>query len=114
MEKKIEKIKNEIESLTNRLNTLKLKQEDFVPFMSFIRANGEEVIRLEKMIDTLANVLYGLEKSPTQEMFDRKYKFVQSLAMSNVGFASGAFTHSVDAVCNNAIKEVYEYLTFLD
>lgn len=113
MEKKIEKIKMEIEFLSNRLDTLKLKQ-DGVMFTNFIRANGEEFIRLEKMIETLSIVLSGLEKSPTQEMFDRKYKFVRSLAMSNVGFASGAFTHSVDAVCNNAIKEVYEYLTYLD
>lgn len=113
MEKKIEKIKTEIEMLTNRLNSLKLKQ-DGVSLTNFIRANGENVIRLERMIEVLTIVLYGLEKSPTQEMFDRKYKFVRSLAMSNVGFSSGAFTHSVDAVCNNAVKEVYEYLTYLD
>ena len=95
-------------------------------FTNFIRANGEEVIRLEKMIETLSIVLSGLQKTPTQEMFDKQYKTptqemfdkqyksIGRLAMSNVGFASGAFTHSVDAVCNNAIKEVYEFLTYLD
>ena len=112
MDKKIEKIKKEIEFLTNRLNSLKQKQ-DGVMFTNFIRANGEEVIRLKKMIETLSIVLSGLEKTPTQEMFERMYKFVLNLGMSNVGFASGAFTHSVDAVCNNAVKEVYEFLTYL-
>ena len=112
MDKKIEKIANEIELLNNRLKSIKQKQ-DGVLFTNFIRANGEEVIRLEKMIEILTMVKYNLQKTPTQEMFDRQYKSIGRFAMSNVGFASGAFTHSVDAVCNNAIKEVYEFLTYL-
>lgn len=113
MDKKIEKIKNEIELLTNRLNSVKLKQ-DGISFTDFTRANGEEVIRLEKMIGLLTMVKDNLQSKPTQDMFDRQYKSIGRFAMSNVGFASGAFTHSVDAVCNNAVKEVYEFLTYLD
>lgn len=113
MEKKIENIKNEIVMLTDRLNSLKQKQ-DGISFTNFIRANGEEVIRLEKMIEILTMVKDNLQTNPTQDMFDRQYKSICRFAMSNVGFASGAFTHSVDAVCNNAVKEVYEFLTYLD
>ena len=113
MDKKIENIKNEIEMLANRLNSVKMKQ-DGISFTNFIRANGEEVISLEKMIEILTIVKDNLQSKPTQDMFDRQYKSICRLAMSNVGFASGAFTHSVDAVCNNAVKEVYEFLTYLD
>lgn len=113
MEKKIESIKNEIESLTYRLNSLKLKQ-DGISFTDFTRSNGEEVIRLEKMIGLLTMVKDNLQSNPTQEMFDRQYNSICRFAMSNVGFASGAFTHSVEAICNNAVKEVYEILTYLD
>lgn len=113
MDKKIESIKNEINRLTNMLNSLKLTQ-DGQSFTNFIRANGEEVIRLEKMIDILTLFNANLQSKPTQDMFDRQYKSICRFAMSNVGFASGAFTHSVDAVCNNAVKEVYEFLTYLD
>ena len=113
MEKKIEVISNEIESLTKRLNDLKESMAG-VRFIDFVRSFGSDVILLEKKIEILTMVRNNLQTNPTQDMFDRQYKSVCRFAMSNVGFASGAFTHTVDALCNNAVKEVYEFLTYIE
>lgn len=113
MEKKIKAISNEIKVLTNSLNNLKEKMEG-IRFIDFVRSCGSEVILLEKKIELLTMVRNNLQSNPTQDMFDRQYKSICRFAMSNVGFASGAFTHSVEALCNNAVKEVYEFLTYIE
>ena len=113
MEKKIEVISKEIEVLTKRLNSLKEKMEG-IRFIDFVRSCGSDVIMLEKKIEVLRMVRNNLQSNPTQDMFDRQYKRICSLAMNDVGFASGAFTHTVDALCNNAVKEVYEFLTYME
>ena len=113
MEKKIKAINNEIKVLTKSLNSLKEKMEG-IRFIDFVRSCGSDVIMLEKKIEVLTMVKNNLKSNPTQDMFDRQYKSICRFAMSNVGFASGAFTHSVDALCNNAVKEVYEFLTYIE
>ena len=113
MEKKIKAISNEIKVLTNSLNSLKEKMEG-IRFIDFVRSCGSEVILLEKKIEILTMVKNNLQSNPTQDMFDRQYKSICRFAMSDVGFASGAFTHSIDALCNNAVKEVYEFLTYIE
>ena len=113
MEKKIEVISKEIEDLTKSLNSLTEKMEG-VRFIDFVRSLGSDVIVLEKKIEILTMVRNNLQLNPTQDMFDRQYKSICRSAMNNVGFASGAFTHSVEALCNNAIKEVYEFLTYIE
>lgn len=113
MEKKIEIISKEIEILTKTLNSLNEKIEG-VRFIDFVRSLGSEVIILEKKIEILTMVRNNLQLNPTQDMFDRQYNSICRFAMNNVGFASGAFTHSVDALCNNAVKEVYEFLTYIE
>lgn len=113
MEKKIEAISKEIEVLSKRLNDLKESMAG-VRFIDFVRSFGSEVILLEKKIEILTMVKNNLQSNPTQDMFDRQYKSICRFAMSDVGFASGAFTHTVDALCNNAIKEVYEFLTYIE
>ena len=113
MEKKIEAISKEIEVLTKRLNSLNEKMAG-VRFIDFVRSFGSDIILLEKKIEVLTMVRNNLQSNPTQDMFDRQYNFICRLAMNNVGFASGAFTHSVDAVCNNAVKEVYDFLTYIE
>ena len=113
MEKKIKAISNEIKVLTNSLNSLKEKMEG-IRFIDFVRSCGSEVILLEKKIEILTMVKNNLQSNPTQDMFDRQYKSICRFAMSDVGFASGAFTHSVEALCNNAVKEVYEFLTYIE
>ena len=113
MEKKIKAISNEIKVLTNSLNSLKEKMEG-IRFIDFVRSCGSEVILLEKKIEILTMVKNNLQSNPTQDMFDRQYKSICRFAMSDVGFASGAFTHTVDALCNNAVKEVYEFLTYIE
>lgn len=113
MEKKIKAISNEIKVLTNSLNSLKEKMEG-IRFIDFVRSCGSEVILLEKKIEILTMVKNNLQSNPTQDMFDRQYKSICRFAMSNVGFASGAFTHTVDALCNNAVKEVYDFLTYIE
>lgn len=113
MEKKIKAISNEIKVLTKSLNSLKEKMEG-IRFIDFVRSCGSEVILLEKKIEILTMVKNNLQSNPTQDMFDRQYKSICRFAMSDVGFASGAFTHTVDALCNNAIKEVYEFLTYIE
>lgn len=112
MEKKIEVISNEIKVLTNSLNSLKEKMEG-IRFIDFVRSCGSEVILLEKKIEILTMVKNNLQSNPTQDMFDRQYNFICRLGMNNVGFSSGAFTHTVDALCNNAVKEVYDFLTYI-
>ena len=113
MEKKIEAISNEIEFLTKRLNNINEKMAG-VRFIDFVRSFGSDIILLEKKIEILTMVRNTLQTNPTQDMFDRQYKFICRFAMNEVGFASGAFTHSIDALCNNAVKEVYEFLTFIE
>lgn len=113
MEKKIEVISKEIEDLTKRLNNLNEKMAG-VRFIDFVRSFGSDIILLEKKIEILKMVRTNLQTNPTQDMFDRQYGYVCRIAMNDVGFASGAFTHSVDALCNNAVKEVYEFLTYID
>lgn len=113
MEKKIELISKEIEDLTKSLNSLNEKMEG-VRFTDFVRSLGSDVIILEKKIELLTMVRNNLQSNPTQDMFDRQYRSICRFGMSNVGFASGAFTHSVDALCNNAVKEVYEFLTYME
>lgn len=113
MEKKIEVISKEIEVLTKRLNSLKEKMEG-VRFIDFVRSLGSDVILLEKKIEILTMVRNNLQSNPTQDMFDRQYKSICRFAMSNVGFTSGAFTHTIDALCNNAVKDVYEFLTYIE
>lgn len=113
MEKKIEAISKEIEVLTKRLNSLKEKMEG-VRFIDFLRSCGSDIILLEKKIEILTMVRNNLQLNPTQDMFDRQYKRICRIAMNDVGFASGAFTHSVDALCDNAVKEVCEFLTYID
>ncbi len=113
MEKKIKAISNEIKVLTKSLNSLKEKMEG-IRFIDFVRSCGSDVILLEKKIEILTMVKNNLQTNPTQDMFDKQYKSVCRFAMSNVGFASGAFTHTVDALCNNAVKEVYEFLTYIE
>ena len=112
MEKKIKAISNEIKVLTNSLNSLKEKMEG-IRFIDFVRSCGSEVILLEKKIEILTMVKNNLQSNPTQDMFDRQYNFICRLGMNNVGFSSGAFTHTVDALCNNAVKEVYDFLTYI-
>ena len=113
MENKIEVISKEIEVLTKSLNSLTEKMEG-VRFIDFVRSLGSDVIVLEKKIEILTQVRDNLQLNPTQDMFDRQYKSICRFAMNNVGFASGAFTHSVEALCNNAIKEVYEFLNYIE
>ena len=113
MEKKIEVISKEIEDLTKRLNSLNEKMAG-VRFIDFVRSLGSDVILLEKKIEMLTMVKNNLQSSPTQDMFDRQYRSICRFAMNEVGFASGAFTHSIDALCNNAVKEVYEFLTYIE
>lgn len=113
MEKKIEVISKEIEVLTKRLNNINEKMAG-VRFIDFVRSFGSDIILLEKKIEVLTMVRNNLQLNPTQDMFDRQYNFICRLAMNDVGFASGAFTHSVDAVCNNAVKEVYDFLTYIE
>lgn len=113
MEKKIEAISKEIEVLTKSLNSLTEKMEG-VRFIDFVRSLGSDVINLEKKIELLTMVRNNLQSNPTQDMFDRQYRSICRLGMGKVGFASGAFTHSVDALCNNAVKEVYEFLTYIE
>lgn len=113
MEKKIERINKEIEVLTKRLNNTNEKMAG-VRFIDFVRSYGSDIILLEKKIEILTMVRNNLQSNPTQDMFDRQYNFICRLAMNDVGFASGAFTHSVDAVCNNAVKEVYDFLTYIE
>jgi hypothetical protein len=113
MEKKIETISKEIELLTKRLNNLNEKMAG-VRFIDFVRSFGSDIILLEKKIEILKMVRTNLQTNPTQDMFNRQYEFICRMAMNEVGFASGAFTHSVDALCNNAIKEVYEFLTYIE
>lgn len=113
MEKKIEAISNEIEVLTKRLNNLNEKMEG-VRFTDFVRSLGEDVILLEKQIELLTMVRNNLQLKPTQDMFDRQYKSICRFAMNTAGFSSGAFTHSVEILCNNATKEVYQFLTYLE
>lgn len=112
MEKKIEVISKEIEVLTKSLNSLNEKMVG-VRFIDFIRSCGSDIILLEQKIEFLTMVRNNLQLNPTQDMFDRQYKRICRIAMNDVGFASGAFTHSVDALCNNAVKEVYEFLTYI-
>lgn len=113
MEKKIEIINKEIEILTKTLNSLNEKIEG-VRFIDFVRSMGSEIIILEKKIEILTMVRNNLQLNPTQDMFDRQYNSICRLAMINVGFASGALTHSIEALCNNAVKEVYEFLTYIE
>jgi hypothetical protein len=113
MEKKIEAISKEIEILTKTLNSLNEKIEG-VRFIDFVRSLGSDVIVLEKKIEILTMVRNNLQLNPTQDMFDKLYNSICRFGMNNVGFASGAFTHTVDALCNNAIKEVYEFLTYIE
>ena len=113
MEKKIEVISKEIENLTKRLNSLNEKMVG-VRFIDFVRSLGSDVILVEQKIEILTMVRNNLQLNPTQDMFDRQYKRICRIAMNDVGFASGAFTHSVDALCNNAVKEVYEFLTYIE
>ena len=113
MEKKIEAISKEINALTKRLNSQKEKMEG-IRFIDFVRSCGSDVILLEQKIEILTMVRNNLQSNPTQDMFDRQYRSICRFGMSNVGFASGAFTHSVDALCNNAVKEVYEFLTYIE
>lgn len=113
MEKKIERISKEIEVLTKRLDSIKEKTTG-VRVIDFIRSFGSDIILLEKKIEVLTIVKNTLTANPTQGMFDRQYDFVCRMAMNEVGFASGAFTHSVDALCNNAVKEVYDFLTYIE
>ena len=113
MEKKIEIISKEIEVLTKTLNTLNEKIEG-VRFIDFVRSLGSDVIILERKIEILTMVRNNLQLNPTQDMFDRQYRSICRFAMSNVDFASGAFTHTVDALCINAVKEVYEFLTYIE
>ena len=113
MEKKIEVISKEIEGLTKKLDSLKEKMAG-VRFIDFIRSCGSDIIFVEKKIEILTMVRNNLQTNPTQDMFDRQYRSICRFAMSNVGFASGAFTHTVDALCNNAVKEVYEFLTYIE
>ena len=110
MEKKIEAITNKIEVLTKSLNRLNERMEG-IRFIDFVRSCGSDVILLEKKIEILTMVRNTLQRNPTQDMFDKQYEFICRIAMNEVSFASGAFTHSVDAVCNNAVKEVYDFLT---
>ena len=112
MEKKIEVISKEIENLTKSLNSQNEKMAG-VRFIDFVRSCGSEVILLEKKIEILTMVKNNLQSNPTQDMFDMQYKRICRLAMNDVGFASGAFTHTVDALCNNAVKEVYDFLTYI-
>lgn len=113
MEKKIEAISKEIEILTKTLNSLNKKIEG-IRFIDFVRSLGSEVIILEKKIEILTMVRNNLQLNPTQDMFDRQCMSICRLGMINVGFASGAFTHSIEALCNNAVKEVYEFLTYME
>ena len=113
MEKKIEAISNEIEFLTKRLNNINEKMAG-VRFIDFVRSFGSDIILLEKKIELLTMVRNTLQTNPTQDMFDKQYKFICRFAMNNVGFASGAFTHPIDALCNNAVKEVYDFLTCIE
>ena len=112
MEKKIKAISNEIKVLTNSLNSLKEKMEG-IRFIDFVRSCGSEVILLEKKIEILTMVKNNLQSNPTQDMFDRQYNYICRLGMNNVGFSSGAFSHPIDALCNNAVKEVYDFLTYI-
>lgn len=113
MEKKIERIGKEIEVLTKRLNSLNEKMAG-VRFIDFVRSLGSDVILLEKKIELLTMVRNNLQSNPTQDMFDRHYRSICRFAMNEVSFASGAFTHSVEALCNNAVKEVYDFLTYIE
>jgi hypothetical protein len=113
MEKKIEVISKEIENLTKRLNNLNEKMAG-VRFIDFVRSFGSDIILLEKKIEILTMVRNNLQSKPTQDMFDRQLKYICRLGMNNVGFSSGAFTHTVDALCNNAVKEVYDFLTYIE
>lgn len=113
MEKKIESISKEIESLTKRLNSLNERMEG-IRFIDFVRSCGSDVILLEKKIEMLTMVRNNLQSNPTQGMFDRQYRSICRFAMNDVGFASGAFTHPIDALCNNAVKEVYDFLTYIE
>lgn len=113
MEKKIEAISKEIEALTKRLNSFNEKAEG-VRFIDFVRSCGSDVILLEKQIELLTMVRNNLQSKPTQETFDRQLKCICRLGMNNVGFSSGAFTHSVEVLCNDAEKEVYKFLTYLE
>ena len=112
MEKKIEVISKEIENLTKSLNSQNEKMAG-VRFIDFVRSCGSEVILLEKKIEILTMVKNNLQSNPTQDMLDRQYNFICRLGMNNVGVSSGAFTHTVDALCNNAVKEVYDFLTYI-
>lgn len=112
MEKKIEVISKEIENLTKSLNSRNEKMAG-VRFIDFVRSCGSEVILLEKKIEILTMVKNNLQSNPTQDMFDRQYNFICRLGMNNVGFSSGAFSHPIDALCNNAVKEVYDFLTYI-
>lgn len=113
MEKKIEVISKEIEVLTKKLNSLKENMEG-IRFIDFVRSLGSDVILLEQKIEILTMVRNNLQSNPTQDMFDKQYRRICRIAMNDVGFASGAFTHSVDALCNNAVKEVYDFLTYIE
>ena len=113
MEKKIETISKEIEALTKRLNNLNKKMVG-VRFIDFVRSFGSDIILLEKKIEILKIVRTNLQTNPTQDKFNRQYEFICRMAMNEVGFASGAFTHSVDALCNNAVKEIYGFLTYIE
>jgi hypothetical protein len=113
MEKKIKAISNEIKILTKSLNSLKEKMEG-IRFIDFVRSCGSDVILLEKKIEILTMVRNNLQTNPTQDMFDRQLKFICRLGMNNVGFSSGAFTHPVETLCNDAEKEVYKFLTYLE
>lgn len=113
MEKKIEKIGQEIEHLTKRLNSLNEKMEG-IRFIDFVRSCGSDVVLLEKQIELLSMVRNNLTSNPKPEMFEKMKNFICNIAMNNVGFASGAFTHPVEALCNDAVKEVYKFLTYLE
>jgi hypothetical protein len=113
MEKKIERIGKEIENLTKRLNSLKEKTAG-VRFIDFMRSFGSDIILIEKKIEILTTIKHNLTANPTNEMFERQYDFVCRIAMNSVGFSSGAFSHTIDALCNNAVKEVYDFLTYIE
>lgn len=113
MEKKIEAISKEIEVLTKRLNSLNERMVG-IRFIDFIRSCGSDIVFVEKQIELLTTVKHILTANPTQEIFDRQLKYICRLGMNNVGFSSGAFTHSVEVLCNDAEKEVYKFLTYLE